>query len=166
LVRQDAWKLITYFIRDDVGSKTINYILDVITSSVRKHNRKCLRDMPRQGKVANRIRGYMKIKPAKWRHILSGGSRGSVLSFMSNNDWAKLNYEKVSVYNLATHYRAFMRHDRDRFSEFLQQHPETVFHMKHCLKKKKEYLSQKEIYDTYFVPPVVKKGDRVCQSSK
>lgn len=166
LVRQDAWKLITLFIRDDVSSRVIKYAMDVIVCNIRKHNRKCLRDMPRQGRVANRIRGYMKMKPAKWRHILANGSRGSVVSFMSSNDWTKLNYDKVSIYNLSTHYRAFMRHDKTRFQEFLKQHPDTVYLMKRCKTKKKEYLSQKEIYDTYFVPQFVKKGEKSCQTSK
>lgn len=163
LVRQDAWKLISTFIRDDVSSKVNQFVFELLAYHIKKRNRKCLREMPRQGRIANRIRGHLKMRPAKWRHILAGGSRGSIVSFMSSNDWNKIEYTKISVYNLATNYHAFMKHDKMRFKAFLSLHPDTAAAMKKCrFKKHRLYLSQKEIYDNYVVP-MLKEGNKKWQ---
>ena len=163
LVRQDSWRLICSLIRDDIGSKVNKFIFETLECHIRKHNRKCLRSMPRQGRIANRIRGYLKIKPAKWRHVLAGGSRGSITSFMSNNDWKKIDYRLLNVHILIANYRAFMRHDHDRFHAYIESHPEIdamIKKIKNC--KYKYYPSQKEIYDTYVVP-MREKEDNSCQ---
>ena len=163
LVRQDAWKLISTFIRDDVSSKVNQFVFELLEHNIKKRNRRCLREMPRQGRIANRIRGHLKMRPAKWRHIFAGGSKGSIVTFMSNNDWNKIEYTKISVYNLAMNYHAFMKHDKMRFKAFLSLHPETSLAMKKCrFKKNRLYLSQKEIYDNYVVP-MLKEGDKKCR---
>ena len=153
LVRIDAWKLISLFIRDDTGSKINIFVFETLAYHIKKRNRRCLRGLPRQGKIANRIRGYLKMRPAKWRHVLAGGSRGSIYSFMSCNDWSKIEYKLLSVQLLVENYKAFMRHDGRRFKAFLELYPDIAA----AIKKRrynnyKYYMQQKEIYDAYVVP--------------
>ena len=163
LVRQDAWKLICAFIRDDIGAKVVQFVFETLAWNIKHRNRRCLRSLPRQGKVSNRLRGFMKMKPAKWRHTLSKGSRGSITSFMSSNDWSKIEYKLLNIHILSKNYRAFMRHDRDRFVHFLESNPDTAAAVKRVKYYKAPYLSQKEIYDKYVVPM---KKEEPCQSIK
>ena len=103
------------------------------------------------------------MKPAKWRHVLAGGSRGSIYSFMSSNDWQKIEYKFLNAHTISANYRAFMRHDKDRFSAYLISNPDVAAIVKKIhYHNKPYYLSQKEIYDKYVVPM---KETQACQST-
>ena len=153
LVHQNKWKLICEFVNDNASGRIRTYILSIIAAHIRYKNHKCLREMPRQGRITNRIRGYMKLTPVAWRRTLSKGCWGSIYNLMSHQKWNTIKYDRLGAYVLAENYRAFMRHDKERFRAFLIEFPAIakIVRSIRMSKSKKRFLSQKEIYDTYFI---------------
>ena len=153
LVHQNKWKVICEFINDNASGRMRTYVLSIIAAHIHCKNHKCLREMPRQGRIANRIRGYMKLTPAAWRKTLSRGCWGSIYNLMSHQKWDTIKYDRLGAYVLAENYHAFMRHDKERFKAFFAEFPEIAKIVRgiRMSKYKKRFLSQKDIYDIYFV---------------
>ena len=165
LIWHQNWKLICEFIRDETPAKLRTVIFESIKHAILKGNKKCMQALPRQGTIANRIRGYLNLKPAEWRHILAEGSQDNLPAMMSSGDWGKIKYENLSVYVISACYRAFERHDRARFNQYLQSNEKiakTARRIKFHFRKPK-FNTSSAILKNYFVK-IIKK-DHKCKTS-
>lgn len=77
----------------------------------------CAKWMPRKGKAANRIRGYLKLSPKAYRKLLAKYSTTETL--ISQNKWKAVEYNHVPSLCLARTRNAFSRHDPARFTSYL-----------------------------------------------
>jgi hypothetical protein len=159
LVWQQKWKLVCEFITDDTPAKLRTFVFEAIRNGITKGNARCMQELPRQGEVANRIRGYLGMTPAEWRHTLVQGSGNSLSALMSSNNWAKIKYEDLSVYMISACYRAFARHYNARFQKYLEENEgikKTAYRIKFHFRKHK-FLKSSVILKNYFVK-IAKRG--------
>lgn len=119
LTRLNRWKLAVSFLNYKTNLPLRTSIFNSIYWAINDKNTKCLRELPRQGNVANRLRGYLKLDPKAWRHTLSENTRFKLSTLMSSCSWKKIKYEKLPVNSLINNHDAFMRHDTVRFKHYL-----------------------------------------------
>lgn len=101
-------------------------ILDLIHQGLQSGNGLCAKWMPRQGKVANRIRGYINkrmtsgelLTPKSYRKMLVSMSK-TIEQLMSAGQWDAINYEHVPSVAMSRTKKAFSKHDGDRFGAYL-----------------------------------------------
>ena len=79
----------------------------------------CAKWLPRKGKAANRVRGWLHQTPAEYRHMRSKYVTTEAL--MSANKWAEIKYEQVPTVCLARSRNACKTHDLQRFTKFTEK---------------------------------------------
>lgn len=75
--------------------------------------------MPRKGKVASRIRGYLRLSEQEWRKLLSSKTN-VVENQMCAKDWNNIDYSSVPSVASGRYARAFGRHDQEGYASYLQ----------------------------------------------
>ena len=90
---------------------------DVIARALIEGNGLAAKWMPRQGPVANRLRGYMHLSPRAWRKLLVGLTQ-VVETPMCAKAWDTINYNHVPSVASARYQKAFNRHDAVRYTEW------------------------------------------------
>ena len=154
LIWRHQWKLVFKALERKIDSKTRAYIFAMVKSALQRGNEADYREIPRQGVAVNRVRGYLKMTPADWRHALVDGSGSNLPTTMSSNQWSFIDYAKLPVYYISKWYKGFMRHDRLRFIRYLQanrQIAKTSYQIKHHFRKR-PFLSVEDVINTYRVP--------------
>jgi hypothetical protein len=73
--------------------------------------------LPRQGEVANRVRGFLKINPKEYRKLLAQYTTTETLK--SAQKWSEIEYSKVPSVCMNRSKIQFINHDGKRFEEFL-----------------------------------------------
>ena len=79
----------------------------------------CAKWLPRKGKAANRVRGWLHQTPAEYRHMRSKYVTTEAL--MSARKWAEIKYEQVPSVCFARSRNAFKTHDLQRFTKFTEK---------------------------------------------
>lgn len=155
LVYRNYWRLIFKILEfEKVDNRTRGCIFGSVKIALKKNNPKALREMPRQGVAVNRVRGFLHMTPAEWRHTLVDGSTNSLFARMSNGEWSMIDYAKLPVFLISSMYKGFMRHDRSRFTQYLKQNKQ-IARASYQIKtnfKKHPFSSIEEIVKNYFVP--------------
>jgi len=77
----------------------------------------CAKWLPRKGTEANRVRGFLGLKPADYRHLLA--QYATVETVISANRWADVVYEHVPSKAGLKYRAAFHRHDGPRYQSYL-----------------------------------------------
>ena len=114
------WKLIEYLEEKKVSIKAWTFrLLYFIRMGLNNSNTVslCAKWMPRKGKMANRIRGFLSMKPADYRHMLS--AHKTTETYMSANKWSEINYEHVPSKCGMRNSSAFTKHDYDRYDQYI-----------------------------------------------
>lgn len=151
LTKLGRWRLAVSFLDYKTNMALRNAIFNSIYWAINDKNVRCLRDLPRQGNVANRLRGYLKYSPKEWRKALSSASWFKLTTLMSSSHWGKIRYDKLSTVTLVNGYNAFMRHDKNRFKHFLHEAgvkgSEVVKHV--LFPEKSSIMDIHDIFNTY-----------------
>lgn len=119
LTKINCWKLAVSFLNYKSNATFRMNIFLTISREIKNKNVSCLRELPRQGVVANRIRGFMGYEPKKWRKLLARSCWWQLATMMSTIRWNLIDYTKLPTCLLVRYYNAFMRHDKDRFNAYL-----------------------------------------------
>lgn len=103
---------------DDLPKDYTKLVLNIIKDALADESKAalCAKWLPRKGKAANRVRGWLKLKPAEYRHTLSKYTTTETL--MSANKWGSIEYEHVPSVCFARSKAAFNKHDQARFEKF------------------------------------------------
>lgn len=151
LTKLNRWKLAVSFLDYKTNLLLRTAIFNSIYWAIHDKNTKCLRELPRQGNVANRLRGYLKLDPKSWRHTLSDNTKFKLSTLMSGCHWKKIKYEKLSVYSLINNHDAFMRHDTIRFKHYLHDAGTKGMEIVQSVlfPEKKQILQLPEIFSNY-----------------
>ena len=115
------WRLIEFFDLNGVENKAWTYVLmSIIKLGLEDKDLAplCAKWLPRKGRMANRIRGFLKMKPAEYRHTLSQYS--TTETKMSANKWSDIEYEHVPSKCAIKNAAAFTRHDTERYSKYIE----------------------------------------------
>lgn len=75
--------------------------------------------MPRKGKTAARIRGYLRMSEKDWRKLLAAKTN-VVEQRMCAGDWQNIDYSAVPSVASGRYAKAFQKHDLDGYSAYLQ----------------------------------------------
>lgn len=119
LETMSRWDLVVKIIAEEPDPRFRTWIFSDIRRCIDKGIVACARCMPRDGRVANRIRGFMKLTPKQWRHKLAPLCTNQVATILSQKRWTDLSYETIPVHLHAFYYKAFMKHDGERYKQFL-----------------------------------------------
>lgn len=151
LIKLNRWKLAVSFLNYKTNLPLRTVIFNSIYWAIHDKNTKCLRELPRQGNVANRLRGYLKLDPKSWRHTLSDNTKYKLSTLMSSCYWKKIKYEKLSIYSLINNHDAFMRHDTARFKHYLHDAGTKGMEIVQSVlfPKQKQILQLPEIFSNY-----------------
>ena len=120
LVRLGKWGVVVDMLKHNCNAKLRIFIFNEIKNSLRLKSVNCARYLPRNGEVANRIRGYLKLSPGEWRKVLVPLCSTQIFVMMSAGKWNEINYEKVPLHLFVKYYNAFFRHDKDRVTAYLE----------------------------------------------
>lgn len=75
--------------------------------------------LPRTGKVAARLKGWMKLDAKSYRKMLSHYETTETL--MSAQLWDRIKYQSVPSVCMARSRKSFAKHDKARFEEFIKE---------------------------------------------
>lgn len=75
--------------------------------------------MPRKGKVAARVRGYLRLTEKEWRKLLVSNTN-VVENKMCAKDWDNIDYSAVPSVASARYAKAFGRHDEVGYAAYIQ----------------------------------------------
>lgn len=162
MIWRHQWKLVFKALERKIDSRTRAYIFAMVRSALQRGNEADYRELPRQGVGVNRVRGFLRMTPADWRHALVDGSGNNLPTTMSSNQWSFIDYAKLPVYYISKWYKGFMRHDRVRFNRYLQANrhiAKTSYQIKHHFRKH-PFLSIEDVINTYRVPMTNKTAER------
>lgn len=98
-------------------------VLHIIAQALANNDGLCAKWLPRQGKIANKIRNYasdLAETPREWRKLLVSLTN-VVETQMCNKEWASINYSHVPSVANVKYNKAFLRNDEDRRREFLSK---------------------------------------------
>src|SRR5690606_2089041 len=101
-------------------SKTIQIAaLRLIQKGLNDKNALCAKWMPRQGKHAAQIAGFLKLSRKDYRKLLSGLSN-TVEQKMCANQWTEIKYSHVPGNAMTIYRNAFKKHDAEGFNNFIE----------------------------------------------
>lgn len=106
-----------------VDSQWLNIVLNLIKEGLENENTQglCAKWLPRQGAFANMLRKELGFKtPKEYRKKLVELSN-TVEQKICANKWNKVKYNTVPSIAFKRYTNAFMRHDEERFQEFLNK---------------------------------------------
>jgi hypothetical protein len=92
---------------------------DMIIRALKQGNALAAKWMPRQGAIANRLRGYINYSPKAWRKMLVELTT-VVETPMCARQWQEINYNHVPSVAAARYQKAFNRQDPLRYAEWKQ----------------------------------------------
>lgn len=92
--------------------------LRFIESQLKDGNALVAKWLPRQGQIAARIRGFLRLSAKDYRKMLVRLTT-VVETQMCNNDWDQINYSHVPSVAMKNYNKAFKRHDEQRFSNYI-----------------------------------------------
>lgn len=95
--------------------------LSAIASSLKEGNGLCAKWMPRQGKIANKIRKYMKIATPKEYRKLLVSLTSVVEQKMCAKEWDQINFESVPSIAASRYQKAFARNAPEYYEEYKQK---------------------------------------------
>ena len=101
------------------GTKLETEALQIIVQGLRDGNGLCAKWTPRKGPIFNKIRKVFGITPKELRKKLVYGSK-TVEQLMCSNNWNLIEYPKTPSLAMARYTNSFIKHDRNRFAEFIQ----------------------------------------------
>ena len=110
---------------DNIISKKIT---DLIFFGLNSKNQLCAKWMPRQGKVANKLRTAFKLSPKEWRQLLVSLTN-VVEQKMCANKWNQIEYNKLPSVAMSRYKTAFFKHDEEGIKKYiasLQQGKTTI----------------------------------------
>jgi hypothetical protein len=91
--------------------------LQMISTALKAGDALCAKWMPRQGKIAGKIRSYMKLIPRDYRKLVAGLSK-TVEQKMCAQDWTGITYEHVPSVAAARYQKAFGKHDPSGYTKY------------------------------------------------
>lgn len=97
------------------------HVLQMATQALYAENALCAKWIPRRGEIFNRLCGYLGITPKQLRKLLKKVTGITVERLMSENRWSEINYEHVPSVAMSRYRNAFLRHDGERFREYLNR---------------------------------------------
>lgn len=104
----------------DGDSEVRNLVFSTIDDALHSDNPGLVAKwMPRKGKEAARIRGYLQLSEKDWRKLLSSKTE-VVESKMCAKDWTSIDYSSVPSVASGRYAKAFGRHDQEGYSSYLQ----------------------------------------------
>jgi len=165
LIKMNRWKLALMFFDQPNNSVMRQEILSQVRRGIISQDVSCMREMPRQGTIANRLRGYIHLSPKEWRKTLAKNCRFTLPSMMSGHRWFKIDYAKLPIGSLAKFFNAFKRNDEERFSRYLEDNKErndAIHQFMACGGELSPTQDIKEIVTTYrrLLPKPAKKEKR------
>jgi len=141
LIKLGKWNLIVKILEKEPNAKLRMFIFEQIRKALSEGNIRCATFMPRNGVVANRIRGFLGkdnqagMNPADWRKLLVSLCKNQMPTMMSMNRWSEIDYSKLPTSVIVTYYNAIRRHDKERFREYLKSVPVRETTIKKILKR-------------------------------
>ena len=93
------------------------YALEMICSALKGNNSLCAKWTPRKGKIADKIRKYLKLTPKQYRKLLVGLTQ-VVETQMCANSWDNIEYQKVPSQAHNIYKKAFGKHSPERYAEY------------------------------------------------
>ena len=106
---------------DDVlkllGTDLESAALRIIAYGLRQEDKLCAKWMPRKGKVAAKIRAYLKLTPKQYRKLLVHLTN-VVETPMCANEYSRIDYSKLPSVASARYQAAFSRHDPYRYEAY------------------------------------------------
>lgn len=96
--------------------------MDFILYSLKNKDGLCAKWMPRENKkygtIAKYLMKYWKMTPVQYRKLLSGNTQ-VVENLMCEGKWSLINYNQVPSIAVFKYRRAFLRHDEERYVEWV-----------------------------------------------
>lgn len=80
-------------------------------------NALCAKWMPRKGKIASELRGFMDLSPKMYRKTLVNLSK-TVETQMCAKQWGEINYSHVPSVAAARYQKAFSKNDKERYAAY------------------------------------------------
>jgi len=149
LIRLSKWNLVVELLKYRVPAKLRIFIFNEIRKALKFGNINCAKSMPRNGAVANRIRGYLKLSPTEWRGVLVPLCSDMVTVLMSANKWSEIDYNKLPTHIIVQYFKAIKRHDRERFFAYLDATPARAITIYRIIRhsKPKEIMELKDVVE-------------------
>lgn len=112
---------------DDLFDTSLEYILEWMHSPDTDHTKESkigllCKWMPRKGEIFEYFRKHLKLSPKAFRKFLVANTK-VVEQQMSANQWAFIEYEKIPSQAFHKYKKAFVRHDEERFNQFIEKDP-------------------------------------------
>lgn len=104
------------------------YILEFILFSLKNGDKLCAKWMPREstptskkkyGEIAKYLMKNWGLTPKQYRKLLSGHTE-VVENLMCENEWGKIDYNKVPSIAIFKYRKAFGKHDNERYLEWIE----------------------------------------------
>ena len=152
LVRMGKWNIIVEILKHTPNAKLRVFVFREIKKALEMSNIRCAAYMPRNGEIANRIRGYLKLSPTQWRAQLVPLCKNQISVLMSSNKWDQLDYSKLPTSLLVKYHRAIRRHDKQRFEEYLNNTPARAITIKRILARKSNVKSAPPLSEVLTAP--------------
>ena len=96
--------------------------VDTILNALKTGDKLCAKWMPRENKSGKKyalaLMSAWKLTPRNYRKLLAGNTK-VVETLMCNNEWPAINYNHVPSKASHLHRNAFLKHDEDRYREWL-----------------------------------------------
>lgn len=94
--------------------------LEAIKLALEAKNGLCAKWMPRKGKIATKLRNYLKLTPKEYRKVLVKLTN-VIETQMCNREWSAINYSQVPSIANIKYNKAFLRNDEVRRRQFLEK---------------------------------------------
>lgn len=151
------WDVIVDYI-PKMKSRLVHKVFNEIHKALQVKNVACGVCMPRQGDVANRIRGLKDMSPKDWRAILTPLCRNQIEVQMSEGKWSEIQYDRLPIRVIGKYQKAFRRHDKNRFEAYVNTLPPKMKGVLAAIAAKRPYIrraaSMEEIMQKrYYRPP-------------
>lgn len=151
------WDIVVDFI-PSMKSRLVHKVFAEIFKALSMRNVDCGVSMPRQGDVANRIRGLKDLSPKEWRGLITPLCRNQVEVMMSEGKWADIQYERLPIRVIGMYQKAFRKHDRARFESYVGTLLPKMKSVMAAIASKKPYMRRAAPLDDvmkkkYYHPP-------------
>ena len=115
------WRWDDLFFNEDITNHSMDYLKEVISKLEDKLLFKWLpREKSTNKKIAQFIRGRLEMTPKAYRQMLSENSI-TIENQLCDNEWDEVEYKKVPSKAFNLYSAAFMKHDEERFTKFIEK---------------------------------------------
>lgn len=108
------WKDIFHL---ESSKEVVNFVAETLKNE--KDHSLCAKYIPRKGKWFYNLRLVLGMSPSEFRHFIVSKTQ-VVENYMCNNEWSTIKYAEVPSIAGVKYKNAFIKHDEDRYNQYLQ----------------------------------------------